>query len=135
MSKKRGLSLADIPVGTRIHAITLISIIGLIALALATIYQTKETLVHEAETCVRHLAESATGVIKHFYAEAQAGRLTVEQPQAGALGVISAMRFDDNNYFSVISDKAFCSPMRPSPSRWERAASTTRIPTACTRAD
>src|ERR1019366_8024669 len=103
MSVKRLLSLVDIPVGTRIHAITLTAIAGLLALALATVFQAKTTLINEAEARPHQPTESAFSVIKHFYDEAQAGRLTTEQAQAAAIGVIRAMRYDGGNYFAITS--------------------------------
>jgi methyl-accepting chemotaxis protein len=105
MSAKRRFSLVDIPVGTRIHAITLTAIVGLIALALATVFQTKDTLVREAEARSHQIAESAVGVVKRYYNEAQAGRLTVDQAKAEALAVVKAIRFDGGNYISVIDDQ------------------------------
>jgi methyl-accepting chemotaxis protein len=102
MRVKRRFSIVDIPVGTRIHAITLTAILGLIALALATTSEIKTTLVHEAEARTHQLVESAHGVLNDYYAQAQAGRLTTEQAKAEALSAIKAMRFDNGNYYSVL---------------------------------
>ena len=105
MSARHRFSLVNIPVGTRIHAITLTAILGLLALALATAWETKATLIREAEVRTHQLTEAAHGIFYYYAKEAEAGRLTTDQAKAAALGAVRAMRFDSGNYFSVLDDQ------------------------------
>ena len=105
MIARHRFSIVNIPVGTRIHAITLTAIAGLIALALATALETKNTLVHEAEARTRQLTEAAQGLFNYYYKQAEDGHMPTDQAKAAALGAIKAMRFDSGNYFSVLDDQ------------------------------
>ncbi|MGP0061376.1 MAG: methyl-accepting chemotaxis protein [Beijerinckiaceae bacterium] len=96
-------TLKNIPVIIRIHAITLVALIGVISLALLLAVQLRDKLGIEAESRTQHLVETAEGIVKHYYDEAQAGHLTKEQAQAAAFAALRAMRYDNGNYFFVTS--------------------------------
>jgi methyl-accepting chemotaxis protein len=93
--------LKNVPVIIRIHAITLMALISVISLALISAAQLRGHLEEEAEARTSHLVETAQGIVKHFYDEAEAGHLTKEQAQADALAAVRAMRYDGGNYFFV----------------------------------
>jgi methyl-accepting chemotaxis protein len=96
-------TLKNIPVIIRIHAITLVALIGVISLALLSAVQLRDKLGIEAEARTQHLVETAEGIVKHYYDEAQASHLTKEQAQAAAFAALRAMRYDNGNYFFVQS--------------------------------
>jgi methyl-accepting chemotaxis protein len=91
----------NVPVVTRIHAITLVALIGVISLALLSAAQLRGKLETEAEGRSQHLVETAQGIINHYYDEAQAGHLTKEQAQAAVFATIRTMRYDNGNYFFI----------------------------------
>ncbi len=104
MSKASTFSLSNIPVVKRIHAITLVAVIGLIALSLAGSWQLRQALEDGTENDLRQQSEIALGVIKHFYGEAEAGRLTTDQAKNAAFDVLSAMRFDNGAGYFFVDD-------------------------------
>ena len=94
--------LKNIPVIVRIHAITLVALVGVISLALLSAAQLREKLENEAEARTQQLVETAQGIVKHYYDEAQAGHLTNEQAQTDALAAVRAMHYDNGSYFFVL---------------------------------
>jgi methyl-accepting chemotaxis protein len=91
--------LKNVPVIIRIHAITLVALISVIALALMSAVQLRDHLTAEAEARTQHLVEAAQGVVKYFYDEAEAGRLPKDKAQAAAFAALRAMHYDNGNYF------------------------------------
>ena len=53
---------------------------------------------------VRSLAESGQAIAEYYVAQAQSGALSTQAAQAQALAALSAMRYDQTNYFFVAQD-------------------------------
>ena len=94
-------TLKNIPVIIRIHAITLVALLSVVLLAVMSATQLRTKLEGEAEARTQQLIETAQGVVKHYYDQAQAGRLTKEKAQEEAFEALRAMRYDNGNYFFV----------------------------------
>jgi methyl-accepting chemotaxis protein len=102
MQSRLSSIVKNVPVVTRIHAITLVALMGVISLALLSAGQLRGKLETEAEGRTQYLVETARGIVVHFYDEAQAGHLTKEQAQAAAFTSLRAMRYDNGNYIFVV---------------------------------
>ncbi|OGQ97289.1 MAG: hypothetical protein A2521_16105 [Deltaproteobacteria bacterium RIFOXYD12_FULL_57_12] len=76
---------------------------------------TKKNLLAARRTEIRHVVESAWGVLDHYASEAQQGRLTREAAQEQAKNVIKGMRFEGNNYFWIndLSPTMIMHPIKP----------------------
>jgi methyl-accepting chemotaxis protein len=73
---------------------------------LATVFvydalQLKDELFKAREVKLRHVVETAEGVLKHFAEEAKAGRMTEDEAKAKATAVIRDMRYEKVEYLWI----------------------------------
>ena len=67
---------------------------GMVVLGGYALFALKGTMLEEREIKMRHVVESAYGVLEHFYALQQAGKLGEKEAQQAAMETIKALRYD-----------------------------------------
>ncbi|WP_265945793.1 bacteriohemerythrin [Dechloromonas sp. A34] len=60
-----------------------------------------ELVYEDRQVKTRHLVETAYSVLKQFHESEQAGAMTTEQAQAGAIKVIKGLRYEEKEYFWI----------------------------------
>ncbi|WP_305043365.1 methyl-accepting chemotaxis protein, partial [Geoalkalibacter sp.] len=91
----------NLKMGTKIFLLS--SLIMLVfSLAIGWVYwQARDNFYAAKHKEIQHVVESAWSLVHHFAAEAQAGRLSVDQAQLLAREAVKNMRFDGDNYFWI----------------------------------
>ncbi|MBL8697102.1 MAG: cache domain-containing protein [Alphaproteobacteria bacterium] len=95
------MRFSDWAIGRRIHFVTAVAAVGLIAVLALTVLDLGTAKHDDIAVKTRHLVEAAHGVLAHYEAEARAGRLTQDQAQAAAKATVKAMRYEGNEYFWI----------------------------------
>ncbi|MCF7501588.1 MULTISPECIES: methyl-accepting chemotaxis protein [unclassified Pseudoalteromonas] len=85
----------------RLAMLVSVVVIGLIFLSISSLTQQYESLEQEQYIKTQNLVESAHSIIEHNYALFTEGKLSEEQAKQAALQTISALRYDNNNYFWI----------------------------------
>ncbi|MGE5517547.1 MAG: methyl-accepting chemotaxis protein [Bacteroidota bacterium] len=81
-----------------IVAASLIGMALMVTLGLSTL---RGELLDGRRIKTQHLVEVAHNLVRHYVAEAQAGRMTTDQAQAAALSALKPLRYGGNEYFWV----------------------------------
>ena len=76
-------------------------VIGLIFLSVSSLTQQYSSLKQEQYIKTQNLVESAYSIIEHNYALFEQGKLSEQQAKQAALETISALRYDNSNYFWI----------------------------------
>ncbi|SEI51879.1 methyl-accepting chemotaxis protein [Allopseudospirillum japonicum] len=90
-------------IATRIWGLVLLFALGLLANALVALYTSKHSITEGYQQAASSMVESAWSIPQHFYQQVQAGKLSEQTAKDLALAVITALRFDGNNYVFVHS--------------------------------
>ncbi len=78
------------------------SLIVAFGLAMSWLYQVNSNQMFENRRLkVKHQVETAWGVLDHFAAEAEAGRLSTEEAQAAARAAVKGLRYGEKDYFWI----------------------------------
>ncbi|MAD04280.1 methyl-accepting chemotaxis protein [Pseudoalteromonas shioyasakiensis] len=85
----------------RLAMLVSVVVIGLIFLSVSSLMQQFSSLKQEQYIKTKNLVESAHSIIEHNYALFEQGKLSEQQAKQAALETISALRYDDNNYFWI----------------------------------
>lgn len=93
--------LNRLSVRNRVWMIVALFIGGIIGGSVVDILMLRNTLWQEKELKTRQLVESAYSLLKHYHEQQQAGNVDEAAAQAGAIGAIRAMRYDDKEYFWI----------------------------------
>jgi len=91
--------LNNLSVRNRIWALVVLLIGGFMLGSIVNILMLRDVLWQEKEQKTRQLVESGYSVLTHFHERQLSGELSQDQAQAGAIGTIKAMRYDDTEYF------------------------------------
>ncbi|WP_199530196.1 methyl-accepting chemotaxis protein [Pseudoalteromonas sp. bablab_jr010] len=85
----------------RLAMLVSVVVIGLIFLSVSSLTQQYSSLKQEQYIKTQNLVESAYSIIEHNYALFEQGKLSEQQAKQAALETISALRYDNNNYFWI----------------------------------
>lgn len=85
----------------RLVLIAAIMGLGVSSLAVIASLQTKSRIMTERQEATRQVVQTAVGVLKHFHAEARAGRMTDAEAKAAAISAVSALRYSGSEYFWI----------------------------------
>ena len=85
----------------RLAMLVSVVVIGLIFLSVSSLTQQYSSLKHEQYIKTQNLVESAYSIIEHNYELFEQGKLSEQQAKQAALETISALRYDNNNYFWI----------------------------------
>ncbi|ARU88216.1 methyl-accepting chemotaxis protein [Pseudomonas sp. M30-35] len=94
-------SLRSLPISRRLWLILVVAIVMLLTLGGVLLKQIHSDLYAGKAEKTQHLVQSATGVLKYFYALETAGTLKHEDAQEQALEIIRGLRYDSSEYFWV----------------------------------
>ncbi|HMK80830.1 MAG TPA: methyl-accepting chemotaxis protein [Xanthobacteraceae bacterium] len=86
---------------TRILFLAVIALGALGALAMFVISESRSNLYEQKKADIRHVVETATSMVAGLEKRAAAGEMTREQAQAEAKKIITAMRYEGNEYVFV----------------------------------
>ncbi len=89
------------PLSRKLHALTIVTVIGLCTLAAVVLFNEREQLMHDRQEKVRSLVESAQSVVLHYEKEAAEGKLQAAEAQRLASDAIRNMRYDKTEYFWI----------------------------------
>ncbi|TAN70417.1 MAG: HAMP domain-containing protein [Magnetospirillum sp.] len=98
-----GLSsvFAGLRITARLWLLGGLPLAGLAVVFVADSLQLKAEMVAAREVKLRHVVETASGVLEHFADEARQGRMTEEQARAAAIASIKKMRYDKVEYLWI----------------------------------
>ena len=85
----------------KLGLLTLISILGLVAVSAYMALDARNNSRHEREDMVRHAVETASGVLTWAHQMETSGKLPREEAQALAKQAIGLMRYDEHDYFFI----------------------------------
>jgi len=91
--------LNHLSVRNRIWAVVALLIGSIVVGGVMNVLTLREVMWREKEQKTRQLVESGFSVLAHFHALQTRGELTEAAAQAGAIGTIRAMRYDEKEYF------------------------------------
>ncbi len=93
--------MSSIRLTTRMWVIMALSLVALLAVSFDGALTLRDALMADRQDKTRNLVESASALIGHYAAEAQAGRMTEAQAKTAALAAVSALRYEGQEYFFV----------------------------------
>ncbi|CAA7627730.1 Methyl-accepting chemotaxis protein [Candidatus Terasakiella magnetica] len=91
-------ALTRLRITTRLWLLGGLPLIGLAVVFVADSLQIKSQMVVERELKLRHVVETASGVLEHFADEAKQGRMSEADAKTAAKAAIKAMRYDKVEY-------------------------------------
>ena len=86
---------------TKLGLLTLASVLGLLTIALALVWQQYSRSLEQRQTQVQQAVETASGVLVWAQQQEAQGQLSRAQAQAMARNAIARMRYGDNEYFWI----------------------------------
>ncbi|MBF0138044.1 MAG: methyl-accepting chemotaxis protein [Magnetococcales bacterium] len=107
--------LGNLSVATKVRLIILLAFLGMLALGVFTAQTFKEVLLEDRQLKTKSVVESVHGIFAHFESLEKSGKLTREQAQASALGLIKILRYEGQNYFWIndMYPKMVMHPFKP----------------------
>jgi len=102
-------------VRAKILLIVAASLVGMGLMVTLALTNLKSELLDGRRLKTQHVVEVGHGLVRHYLAEAKAGRLSTEQAQAAALSSLRALRYGGNEYFWVNDMRArmIMHPIKP----------------------
>lgn len=85
--------LSFLPIAWRIHATTLLAVLGMVSIGTLAVVETTSEQDAARRVVVRHVVESAVSIVGAYQAEEAAGRMTRAQAQAEAVRALRALRY------------------------------------------
>lgn len=85
----------------RIWGMVVLFVLGLAALSIVNILSTRENLLSAKKLEIRHLVESAHGVLQHYEGQHKTGRLSLADAQEAAKRTLEVMRYQDTEYYWI----------------------------------
>ncbi len=107
--------LSFLPIAWRIHATTLLAVLGMVSIGTLAMVDTTREQDSARRVVVRHVVESAVSVVGAYHAEEAAGRMTKAQAQAEAVRALRALRYRGDEYVWVndMAPRMVMHPFRP----------------------
>jgi methyl-accepting chemotaxis protein len=100
-------ALSWLRITTRLWLLGGLPLMGLAAVFIADSVQIKDEMVKAREVKLRHVVETASGVLEHYADEARQGRMSEDDAKSAAKAAIKKMRYDKVEYLWINSlDKA-----------------------------
>ncbi len=93
--------LNKLNIKSKLFILILTSLISLITIIFISLQTLNHNLLEDRYQKTAHLTEVATDVVKYFHQAFQQGKLTEKEAQTNALAALSAMHYDNKEYFWV----------------------------------
>ncbi|MDN0081697.1 methyl-accepting chemotaxis protein [Crenobacter sp. SG2305] len=88
----------------RMGLLLLLSLLGLIVIGAAALKVGRDVMIEDRKLQLKHLVETAGGVVDHYAAQARIGALPEAEAQRRAVAAIQALRFNDgHDYYFVMT--------------------------------
>ncbi len=94
-------SFRNLGISRKLQLFLAVAVAGFILSSVISLFTLKQNLYSDRQIKTRHIVETAYGVLEHFHALAQQGRLTDADAQAQAIAVIGALRYDGKEYLWI----------------------------------
>lgn len=109
------LATKSVSIKTKLSLVILIVMLGLLAVSAFALFSEKSLLLHDRQVKTRHLVEAAYGVLAYHHDLQSKGALTEAQAQAAAIGIIKALRYEEQEYFWIndMTPHVVMHPMKP----------------------
>ena len=102
-------------VSARMHLMSALTMVGLVVLCLAALFQLKDSMMEERKAKIRNLVEYAHTQLAFYDAQVKAGTLSLEQAQTMAKESLRKARYDEKEYFWLndYHPKSVMHPIKP----------------------
>lgn len=94
-------TLRKIPINLRLTSLVFFFSLGLLLVVYLTLTVNKKSLLDEKYSQTKHVVETATGVLNHYYKLQQSGELTKADAQRHAMETIKDIRYAESEYFWI----------------------------------
>jgi methyl-accepting chemotaxis protein len=88
-------------VNRRIQVISVIALIGLLAVSLLSLFYLKDSLLEDRKEKTRNLIEVATGVVTYYHRQQVDGKLGEAEAQKGAIETLRNLRYAKGDYYFI----------------------------------
>jgi len=88
-------------ISIRLRLIVVTALCGVVAIMLASLFQTRHDLLEDREIKTRHIVEVGTSMLSWFEAQERSGRMTRDEAQAAALAAVDGLRYEGSEYLWV----------------------------------
>ncbi|HRF03354.1 methyl-accepting chemotaxis protein [Accumulibacter sp.] len=93
--------LRHLKLTTRLYALTLGMLLGLLALGALSVFELRQQVLQEKRLAIRAVVSSAMGVLQEQYDLQQAGKLTQDEAQRLAKDALRKSRFNGDDYLFI----------------------------------
>lgn len=99
----------------KLFAVLFVALAGIVTVSVISLTAERNSLIEDRKLKTRHLVESASGVLQHFYGRQQKGELSEADAKAAALGVLKSLRYEKTEYFWVndMHPRVVMHPIKP----------------------
>jgi methyl-accepting chemotaxis protein len=94
-------ALQNVSIRTKLLISSAVAVIAMLAVAGAMLFSYRAIIMEQKELATKHVVETAAGVLDHFAALAQQGKLDEAQAKKSALAELQRMRYEGSEYFWV----------------------------------
>lgn len=100
----------------RMWLLIALSFIGILAITLSSLVQTKSGMLEDRSIQTQHLVESAYSILVDFHSRATRGEMEMAAAKSAALETVKALRYDETNYFWIndMQSRMVMHPVKPS---------------------
>jgi methyl-accepting chemotaxis protein len=85
----------------RLYAMLALAVLGTVLLAAHDLYDLRERMTQDRRELVQSAVEIAAGILASYHARGEAGEMTVEAAQAGAMAELETLRYRGEEYFWI----------------------------------
>ncbi|HJU50054.1 MAG TPA: cache domain-containing protein, partial [Pseudogulbenkiania sp.] len=88
---------------------------AMVAITVFGVFEARSVRLDERRIALRNIAESAQSIIRQYYEQAQAGRLTMDEAQRQAIARVQGMRYGGDGYITLVDArmKVIMHPTKP----------------------
>ncbi len=88
-------------ISIRLRLIVVTALCGVVAVVLASLFQTRHDLLDDREIKTRHIVEVGTSMLSWFEEQEKSGHMTRDEAQAAALAAMDHLRYEGSEYLWV----------------------------------
>lgn len=85
----------------KIICILITVLVGLIFISLMSSIEIKNTMLKEKKLKLRHVTETAYGILNYYYNLSKEGKINEEDAKKSAMAAINTLRYEDKEYFWI----------------------------------
>ena len=102
-------------VRARINLIGMVAAVGLLVVLAISLFRLSAVMQDDIARATRQTVEAAHGIVAHYHAEEEAGRMPRAAAQQAALATLASLRYGDKDYFWVndMQPRMLMHPIKP----------------------